>query len=344
MEDSKGKQTRVRSNGEGTVFKMPSGRWRTEVTVGWDTLPDGTKKRRVKTKSGFKLQRDAIKAIALLKQAPTDIDVKITFKDLYMAWSAAHYKTISKDMEYVHVAAYKQCTGLYYKPFASLKTPDLQQPVDDCQQKRRSKQAIKALFTGMYKYALQNDYCNKNYAVFVKLPRKEKSTTDAFTQAERDILWADYHAGKVFTGYILSMIYLGTRYGEISILRKENIHLDKQYIVGGIKSEAGTDRIIPICDKLLPVITQIYESSTDKILDIPDKVFYNRFYETLRRLEVRELKPHACRHTCATALAEEGVQPAIIQAILGHASYETTMQYTHVQKLPLLLEGVNKLK
>jgi len=41
------------------------------------------------------------------------------------------------------------------------------------------------------------------------------------------------------------------------------------------------------------------------------------------------VSPHRLRHACATYLASSGVQPEKIQAVLGHASFETTKTYMH---------------
>lgn len=42
------------------------------------------------------------------------------------------------------------------------------------------------------------------------------------------------------------MIYTGFRIGEVFTILKENVHLDEGYIIGGIKTEAGKDRIVPL--------------------------------------------------------------------------------------------------
>jgi len=40
--------------------------------------------------------------------------------------------------------------------------------------------------------------------------------------------------------------------------------------------------------------------------------------------------PHALRHTFGTALAEAGVDMAVMQALLGHAHVDTTARYVHL--------------
>jgi integrase/recombinase XerD len=40
--------------------------------------------------------------------------------------------------------------------------------------------------------------------------------------------------------------------------------------------------------------------------------------------------PHALRHTFGTALAEAGVDLAVMQSLLGHAHVDTTARYVHL--------------
>lgn len=42
------------------------------------------------------------------------------------------------------------------------------------------------------------------------------------------------------------------------------------------------------------------------------------------------IHPHAFRHTFATRCFEKGLDPLVVQSIMGHANYSTTVSYTHV--------------
>jgi len=57
---------------------------------------------------------------------------------------------------------------------------------------------------------------------------------------------------------------------------------------------------------------------------------FTRFVER-HHLEECKLKPHSLRHTCATMMLEAGVNPRVVQEILGHRDVETTLgTYSHV--------------
>ncbi|MGI5935220.1 MAG: tyrosine-type recombinase/integrase [Oscillospiraceae bacterium] len=334
-----------RANGESTAYKLPNGRWRAKITLGWDIveLEDGTKKKKriVKTKSGFKTKREALEWIKQYKSQDDPI-VNITFKELYDLWSKPHFKKVSKSTADGYRAAYKHCESIYWRQFNQLKTADLQKVVDDCPYGRRTKADIKSLMNNLYKYAIENDYINKNYAEFIKLEKKPKSKKDAFTLDERNKLWQDYENGNDFTGYILVMIYTGMRYGELAKITKDNIYLNEQYMIGGIKTDAGINRTIPINDRILPIVKKFYNANKKKLLEMHEKVFYNTYYATLERLGIRRLNPHCCRHTFATMMALAEIQPAIITATAGHSDYQTTLQYTHIP-LSEQLKAVNSL-
>lgn len=92
------------------------------------------------------------------------------------------------------------------------------------------------------RFAMENDLIDKNYAEFIKLPKFDKSEKIIFTADQLNILWQ--HSDDKRIQVILSMIYMGFRLGEIIILTPDNIHFDNGHVIGGIKTEAGTDRVI----------------------------------------------------------------------------------------------------
>ena len=121
------------------------------------------------------------------------------------------------------------------------------------------------------------------------------------------------------------------------LLTKFSIDLDNWLITGGLKTDAGKDRTIPINKKIQPIIKKWYDRNGERLIcnengkAIGSRTYRENLYiPTLKAIGVRELNPHACRHTCATLLSKAGADTVAIQKILGHADYSTTANiYTH---------------
>lgn len=74
----------------------------------------------------------------------------------------------------------------------------------------------------------------------------------------------------------------------------------------------------------------VFASSKDQSY-LPQRSILRRLQNLCQELEIPIITVHALRHCYATRLFEGGVAPKTVQALLGHADIETTMQvYTHV--------------
>lgn len=337
-----GKNTKSRGNGTGSVYKLPNGKWQAEITLYFRTDENGKPKRIKKTKAGFKTKKEALEYLPHLKSNTVTPKI-IKFCDLYTDWSILHYQNISKSKATAYKIAYKKCAPLHYMNACDIKLKDIQSVIDAEKGSYYPKHDIKVLCNLMFKFAMQNDYIDKNYSEFVRLPPVPKSQKEAFSAKEIQALWKDYKKGNVFTGYILIMIYTGMRLGELQKIAKDKVFLEQNYMIGGIKTESGIDREIGICNLIKPIIEHFYNKGNKKLLEMAEDNFYESYYETLKRAKVRRLTPHCCRHTTATALVLAGVEPKIIQAIMGHSSFSVTADnYVHIS-LGDKLSGLNKM-
>lgn len=189
---------------------------------------------------------------------------------------------------------------------------------------------MKTALSHLYNIAIKNELVQYNKTQYLELPALEKSKRDAFTSDEIVAIWNAYNNGIIFAGYILIMIYAGLRYGEIATIKKENIFLEQRYVIGGIKTEAGIDREIVFAKKIMPVVTNIYNQSKEKLLEISEQKFYDEYHSLTAQLGIRDLPPHCCRHTYFSRLAEENVHPSVMTVAGGHKDLSTTMQYIHI--------------
>lgn len=329
-----------RANGTGSVYKLPNGKYKAEVTIAYYEQ-DGKLHRRKRTKT-FVKKKDAIAYLPILK-VQQEVQKRITLFELQKIYTGTKaYDKLSKSQKDKLGYAWKRLEPLYDYNIATLTIDDMQRTIDEAVKTYYPARDMKVMLSHLYDIAIKREYVQYNKTEYIELPELSKSKRDAFTSDEINTLWEAYDSGNTFVAYILIMIYAGLRFGELATIKKENVHLDEHYAIGGIKTEAGIDREIAFADKIMPVVTELYNSSTDRLLSIGENSFYDKYHECINSLGIRDLPPHCCRHTYFTRLAVEGVQPAVITESGGHKDLSTTMQYIHIP-LEAKLAAVNKI-
>lgn len=346
-------------NGYGSVKKLSGNRrnpYAVRITTGWEIDPVTEKKKQKYITIGYApTKKDGLQMLAEYHQNPFDTKAaKTTFQEIYDLWSKEKYPTISKSNVHGYEASYKACGTLYNKVFKDIRLADLQYVVDTCGKNYPTLRKLKVLFNQLYSYALKHDICNKDYSEYVdiikykdKNPNSNKRTK--FTKAEIAKLW-DFKEDKYYQ-IILMLIYNGCRISEFLNLKKENVHLDEQYIdIVSSKTENGVRRI-PIADKVLPFYKSWYESSECEYLLHTEKqshFTYNNYKDSywFPLMEVLGMnhQPHDTRHTCISMLTEVHAHPTMIKIIAGHsgAMSLTEKVYTHLD-IEVLLAEINKI-
>ena len=226
----------------------------------------------------------------------------------------------------------------------------LQAIIDENSHLSRSSIAIilKGL-NGAFESAIKNDIIVKNYAALLELKPAEKSAIHKpFTEAEIQTIWEHEHLD--IAKLLLMYIYSGMRPIELLSIKIENVHLDKRYIIGGVKTKAGKDRLIPIADCVMPFYREIYAKAsvsksdtliphgyTSKYLGKPIKRF-------CKEVGISDHLPHDTRHTFVTLASNYGMDRYVLKAIVGHTQSKdiTADVYTH-KTIEQYIEEVNKI-
>ena len=200
----------------------------------------------------------------------------------------------------------------------------------------------------MYKYAIGNQICDTDLSqyLFKEYSDEKKVIHRVYTDEEIQYLWD--HSSLESAKIALIYIYTGMRCSELLELKTNNIHLDERYIIGGIKSAAGRNRVIPIHKKIEPVIREMYNPSSK--LFYPNSVGHKFSYQHFRDKRWNPWKKelgldhytHDARHTCASKLEAAGVPLLHQKLILGHTIKDITQgTYTHVAR-ETLIEDMDK--
>lgn len=341
-------------NGYGSVFKLSGKRRKpfgVRVTSGWDN----NGKQLYKYVGYYTTRAEAMIALAEYNKNPFDLDAgKLTFHELYERYSAEKYPKISRSSINGYKAAYNACNSLYNMRFADIRKSHLQTVIDTCNKPYGIIRKLKVLFNQLYKYAMENDLVEKDYAAFVEIThlKNTKSTNPRvpFSKKEIDLLWANVHSNEYFE-IILMLIYNGLRISEFLDLRKEHVNLDDQYFdIIDSKTEAGI-RKVPIADKVLPYYKKWYSKNDCEYLLSTvegDHLQYRNYLDAYWRPVLEEIglnhKPHDTRHTAVSLLKDAGVDKVLIKKIVGHKRGMdiTDRVYTHFD-IVQLVDAINRI-
>ena len=329
------RSAKKRGNGQGTVYKDKNGKWIAEYTIGWDE-ENGVLSRKKRKKRGFATKAEAIAYLPELKQDLPQQDVNIKFKDLYKKWMDRHQEKVTQSTINCYKAAYKYLTSLYYVEFAKIRTEHLQKCIDDCPHGRRTKENMKALCTSLWRYAMERDLVDRNYAEYIYIRKEESAEKAAFSTAQLDRMWASIESVPDIK-YVLLLCYTGMRLSEMLGAMTENYYKDEGYFITGVKTDAGKDRIITISPKIRPFFED-FGKGPNLFTDMTAKKFRNDlYYPALQALGLDELDedgshiytPHCCRHTFATLMKNVDAPTTDKQKLIGHSKFEMTAHYTH---------------
>lgn len=323
-------------NGYGAVYKLSGKRRNPYIarkTIGWSD--EG--KQLYHTIGYFKDRREALQALADFNKNPYSIESStVTFSELFDKWKVIKFEQVSKSAINGYNAAFDTAKNLHDMKFVDIKTTHMQEVIRNSGKGYDTLRKLKVLFNQLFKFAMENDIVSKDYSDYIDIgKRTTESSRVAFTEDEIKRLFEVVdHIEYVDT--ILIMIYTGLRIGELLLIKNSDIDLVNRTITGGIKTEAGKDRIVPISNKIYNLIKNRMSKENKYFIQNAkdgkmkyDNYYKDRFIPIMDALGFKH-KPHDCRHTFATLMGNAGADTVALQKIIGHANYATTAAiYTH---------------
>lgn len=350
-------------NGYGTVVNLGKGRrkpYAVRITVGRVKNSKDEYVQKYKYLEYFEKSKDAH---AYLAQINSGVEVKEhesiqsmpTFRDVYNKWfehKCSLKKAPSASTIKNYKLAFNRFEDLHDRKFATLKAVDYQPIADSLKCKSDSTVGMaKTVLSQMYEYAIkQLDICEKNFADHVVWEYTETETQKhiPFSDTEIKKLWDNKNFKDV--DKILMLIYTGLRAKEFLSIETKNIHLKERYLIAGMKTEAGTDRIIPIHDAILPFIKNYYNTHNRYLFQntrgnaMEYTNFVANYWAPLMQHFSMDHTMHDTRHTFATLADANNLNEHYVKLIIGHSISDITKgTYTHVSTDKLVQE-INKIK
>jgi integrase len=224
------------------------------------------------------------------------------------------------------------------------------------------RKTIKMLLDLMFDYAVEYEMTDKNYARLFKLDKdtlteasKVKNEHVAFSDSEITTLWRNINVPYVEA--ILVQTYMGWRPRELCNLEIANINLEKRFIVGGMKTDYGSDRVVPIHSAIFEIVDRRVEYAQTHnqkyLFDCPDSQskrldygkYLERFHNAIDTIGLDSShRPHDPRKTFVTMCKSYGVNEYAIKRMVGHSIADITERVYTERSVEWLHSEVEKIK
>ena len=341
------KRRRTRkTNGAGSITKLSGYRSKPWMVRGPAEIQiDGSTKRKVI--GYYATSEDAEMALAKYKMSPYNLDEKdTTLEELFEIWIE------DKKSKVEHKRSWQRYISVYNKYLSLKKNKSIRsftyrelQDIVSIPPLNMSK-LLRLLLNGVYDLAMKNNIVDKDISKLLEINRTPSYTREKGVFSHETIVSTNQNL-KVIADMTLILLYTGMRAGEIRSIKKENVFLNKNYMIGGIKTDAGKDRVIPIHENVKDIINHYYNLNPDKDYLFPQKFNNKPFSESIFMRDYLLFREelgfsqnrHATRHTFISELQRLGVTESKIKRIVGHSTTDVTDGvYTHYEPKDLIVE------
>ena len=348
--------------------------FRAMVTVG--KTPDGKPIcKPLKPESYFATYNDAYAALVEYNKNPYDLEPSITMQELYDKWLPEYEKTVKSTKSATSAWAY--CSGVYKMRVMDIRARHVKGCMEEGVAVIRGKEQhptatmknqIKSLFNMLLDYALEYELVDRNYSrtfnlteETVKEIQSVKKEHIAFTDEEMDLLWANA-SSKQGVDILLIQCYSGWRPQELGLLELKDVDLENWTFQGGMKTDAGENRVVPIHSRIQDLVLRKYQEAealgSPYLLNWADpnnrnrknlKLTYARYQKAFERIR-DELKlnpnhrPHDGRTHFVTMAKRYGVDEYAIKYMVGHKISDITEKVYTRREFAWLREEIEKIK
>lgn len=340
----------------------------------------------------FATKREAENALKDYEYNPVN-GFNMTLEQLHEKWMKTKaYAKLGDSVKSNYASAYIKLKPLYKRKFRDLRTSDYQYIIDYYDNTHHEVGAggklkyldkngkgtykvtntpkiceglgysalhkVKCLLTTLYTFAMKEDIVNKDYATFIELPEQEETTATRFTEVQLELI--KQNVGKVpYMDYIYIMCYVNFRVSEFLELTADRYKVTDSgihYFIGGKKTDAGKDRIVPIHPKIQQLVQKCIENGGETIFcrmhegsefgKAMNKDYFLKycFRPAMQAIGLGdEYTPHSCRRTFSTRMSAAGAREEDIIALMGHTDYKVDIDHYIIQEVDTLYNAIKLL-
>lgn len=293
-----------------------------------------------------------------------------TLEEIYTAWKKRHFRKIGNESIRSIQYAWTKLEKLYNKRFADIDIDEYQEIIDENATSYSRQHQIRNLVSLLCGYGVKYQLIPFNFGHHLILDAPKGAPKNIFSDEEIRLI-AQYAINDISlysrdAQIILCLIYTGMRPNEFFDLKKKSINLSEHYIIGGGKTAAGTNRLIPIpkavetyflkwCSNLKTDDEFLIQTNSGKKIDL-NNWRKQSFYPLLSLLKINppyrygespykpKYVPYSCRHTFASLSARAKMDKDILCKLIGHTDPAFTEKVYIHQRINEYREEMQKLE
>lgn len=320
----------------------------------------------------FLTYNDAYAALVEYNKNPHDLDSRITMQELYDRWSSAYFESIEPSTVKSIKASWAYCSQIYDMKVVDVRARHIKSCINDGRRVINGveryaspsfKQRIKSTFNSLLNYAVEYDIVDRNYAETVSLGldnsrevTKSRKSHLCYTDEEMHLMWNNVDIVP-YVDLVLIQCYSGWRPQEIGRIKLEDCDIEKWTFKGGMKTEAGIERIVPIHSRIRDLVKRRY----DEAISMKSKYLFNcnegrgpflnydkyrdRFLKIIERLDMNpEHKCHDGRIHFVTMAKKYHMDEYSIKLLVGHSIADVTEKVYTKRDTEWLREEIEKIR
>jgi integrase len=251
------------------------------------------------------------------------------------------------------MSAYSKCKKLNDKPYRTLKKDDFMDIFKNTEGGASTMSNLRNLFNKLDSYALEHDIIIKGYADLIELDNTYYNTksqeSTPYTYEEINKLWEN--EGNIFVDITLFNLHTGMRIEEALFSQNININFDLWYLIGGLKTESGKNRIIPIHSQIQHIVNRYYDSDNQFLFAINGKKisyqrFINGFNEICEQLGIQHHHTHDARKAFRSEfdrIPANQINKTCVDKLMGHKNGDIGKDRYTIKGIEELRETIEKI-
>lgn len=315
----------------------------------------------------FETYNDAYLALMNFNKNPFDLTDKTTMQEIYDKWYSQQEGKVDKSTLARYRTSWAYSELVHSKLVREVRITDLRNCISYGTIVRNGKEvhpennvidSMKTLYNLLFDYAVANDVVERNIARqftvtsgYVRTPKHMP-----YSEEEMQLLWDNINNYPCID-MILIQCYSGWRPRELCNLLLSDVNFDAGTMTGGLKTNAGKNRIVPIHSRILGLLQARYQQSVElgspylfsdfakgKVRQIRYQRFWDYYHAAIVGLNLNpEHKPHDGRKHFITMAKKYDMDEYALKHLVGHYISDLTERVYTERSIDWLKSEIEKI-